>query len=513
MTEQAPPRKFKITMKKNIIDTRPSELLPISGNSQLISKPQIAQQPTPVMESKTHPITTATTTTLKTKSPDLCQAGKCKKKARFSTVEDMKASRCSSHKIAGMYEISSKFCKDPKCKKRPLFGEEGTKKGIFCGVHKKDGMVNVIGKHCQSPECTTTPSYGYLTNREKLFCFKHKDNDMVNVSRKCCTHSKCKETAIFGLEGYPERIYCNKHKATIMVNVSNFYKSKLCQYRVGGLCATRASYGPSGSKYAIRCKKHATPNMVNVTRKKCVCEECEDYVSYGIPGHPPIHCAKHMVAGEMSNPNTNCKDKGCKEKAIFGLTVAKHCEKHAIDGEVNIVQQRCHSCGLLDVLDSNGHCSTCDPSLFLKVRLAKQKAVKNFFDYHNVKYLTYDVTIDHGACGMERPDFVFDCNTHMLVIEIDENQHEYYPCECEQIRMINIGQALGMPTLFIRYNPDEYFPSVGVEETNPQNRMNMLKQQLEYWQKTRLPEGACHVTHLYYDGDNPGEWKSPIKLI
>ena len=128
-------------------------------------------------------------------------------------------------------------------------------------------------------------------------------------------------------------------------------------------------------------------------------------------------------------------------------------------------------------------------------------------------YISYDKMIDHGVCGKERPDFIFDCQIHMIVIEVDEHQHEGYICECEQTRMINIGQALGIKTLFIRYNPDKYKPLTGRPENNQQKRMETLKRQIEHWQTTPLPtEGVCFVTHLYYDGDDPIQWKTLNKL-
>ncbi|KAI9089581.1 hypothetical protein DFS34DRAFT_385310 [Phlyctochytrium arcticum] len=69
-----------------------------------------------------------------------------------------------------------------------------------------------------------------------------------------------------------------------------------------------------------------------------------------------------------------------------------------------------------------------------------------------------------GVCGLERPDFWIDWHTHMLVVEVDEDQHWSSACECEQTRMVNISQSFGMPTVFLRWNPDDYRPK---EESVP----------------------------------------------
>jgi hypothetical protein len=75
---------------------------------------------------------------------------------------------------------------------------------------------------------------------------------------------------------------------------------------------------------------------------------------------------------------------------------------------------------------------------------------------------SYDMAIDGGSCGRERPDAMYDLGTHIVIVECDEHQHKSYPCECEQARMINIGQTFGgLRVLFVRFNPDTYSPLEG----------------------------------------------------
>jgi hypothetical protein len=42
----------------------------------------------------------------------------------------------------------------------------------------------------------------------------------------------------------------------------------------------------------------------------------------------------------------------------------------------------------------------------------------------------------------------------LICIECDEHQHMTY--ECDVPRMVNITQDIGLPTVFIRWNPDKY---------------------------------------------------------
>lgn len=79
--------------------------------------------------------------------------------------------------------------------------------------------------------------------------------------------------------------------------------------------------------------------------------------------------------------------------------------------------------------------------------------------------------------------------------------------------MVNITGSLGMKTLFIRWNPDKYNPSQGRKQASKTDRLEALKRQLEYWRETPLPEdGMTFVIFLYFDADDPTEWKVPIKV-
>lgn len=81
----------------------------------------------------------------------------------------------------------------------------------------------------------------------------------------------------------------------------------------------------------------------------------------------------------------------------------------------------------------------------------------HYLDANEFEYISCDTIVEQGECFKYRPDFLIDCNTHFVVLEIDENQHKDRADECETVRMmINIFQSLGMPTKFIRYNPDKY---------------------------------------------------------
>jgi hypothetical protein len=100
-----------------------------------------------------------------------------------------------------------------------------------------------------------------------------------------------------------------------------------------------------------------------------------------------------------------------------------------------------------------------------------------------------------------------------VVIEVDENQHKGYPAEAERARMAAIGRRLGKPTVFVRYNPDEYEPGfVGGPRPAPETAAAREKT-LVYWVKRLVWTPRCRssdaleVLYLFYDGFAPGREK------
>jgi len=181
--------------------------------------------------------------------------------------------------------------------------------------------------------------------------------------------------------------------------------------------------------------------------------------------------------------------------------------------EINLVEQKCSKCGLLDVLVDN-MCRYCNPQTIRRAYLVKQTEVKNYLDDNEIHYQSYDATINNGTCGKERPDFVFlsDNKCYYVVLEVDEDQHKDRVCDCEYTRMINISQALGSPTVFIRYNPDKYVTNRDTHNYFATKRLPILKNWLMNYLSKSLEEirhfGYCSVTYLFYDKYEEGKVQS-----
>ena len=89
----------------------------------------------------------------------------------------------------------------------------------------------------------------------------------------------------------------------------------------------------------------------------------------------------------------------------------------------------------------------------------KERAVAEFImNQDETKGLSWvhDKMID-GGCSKRRPDLLVDLGTHVVILEIDEQQHNDYDTTCEQARNMSLWEDVQCrPITFIRFNPDKY---------------------------------------------------------
>ena len=121
-----------------------------------------------------------------------------------------------------------------------------------------------------------------------------------------------------------------------------------------------------------------------------------------------------------------------------------------------------------------------------------------FLDISKIKYISCDKLVDNGACFKYRPDFLIDCGSHFVVLEVDENQHKGRAYGCEEVRMVNIFQSLGLSTKFIRYNPDKYKKNGKWLNPSVVSRMRKLSEHLGYAIHD-APISFLSVKHVFFD--------------
>jgi hypothetical protein len=393
-----------------------------------------------------------------------CQNTDCKKHPAFNIPSERRPIFCYEHKLDDMVNILTKYCEIEGCNVRAIFNIIGDLRALRCNKHKLTNMVNVRKMCCQMSGCYGFPLYNQQGEKKGILCSLHKLDNMIDVLHTRCQFKECDKHPTFNEKGQTKAIFCKFHKSISMVNVKN----KICQEKD---CYKQPIFNHSGENKGIYCKQHKCAEMIDVRNKKC--EKCETIPRFGIPGHPSTRCRQHIDEGMIVKPNSKCTHSKCKETAIYGITTPFACENHKEDFHLNLVEKKCVSCNFLYILNKKGLCNICDPDEFNKTRLAKQNQIKNMLDVNNYKYISCDKMVEKGDCFKYRPDFLFDCGTHFVVLEVDENQHNEREQKCEIIRMINIFQSLGITTKFIRYNPDEY--KFNKSKRNPSFNLRVVK--------------------------------------
>lgn len=113
------------------------------------------------------------------------------------------------------------------------------------------------------------------------------------------------------------------------------------------------------------------------------------------------------------------------------------------------------------ICEVEGYCLRCFIHAFPDQTISRNYKVKERYvtDYLKEEFATYQIIFDKavGGCSKRRPDAYIDLLTHVIIIEVDENQHKNYDTTCEIARINELYTDLGdRPIVFIRFNPDKY---------------------------------------------------------
>jgi len=434
---------------------------------------------------------------------DKCIKTGCPKHPIFGVVGTKKALFCKEHKKIDMVDVKSKKCLEKGCPKHPSYNLPGLTKA-YCKDHKSDDMVDVAHRKCLEEDCPLIPSYNFSYSLTPLYCSGHKLDDMIDVYHKRCKEKGCAIIPCFNIVGSKSGLYCSNHKKDDMVDVI----TKTCC--IEG-CDRQAKFNIPGSTIRLYCDQDKKSGMIDVSARICVENSCENKSYYNIPGRIAEYCSTHKKRGMIRYPTKQCEH--CKELASYGNNKPLHCKKHSLLDEVNLLEKKCKGCNLEFILNIDTNlCEYCDPFQSKKYRHVKELEVKDSLDANNIVYESHDKVIEKGVCGKERPDFLFDCGTHFVIVEVDENRHSHVTPECERVRMINISQSLGLPTIFIRYNPDSYRIKGEKKRTSGISRrlrQVVLRDWILYCQ-TNPPIDYLEVAYLYYDDWDGTEELTPI---
>jgi EsV-1-7 cysteine-rich motif len=371
------------------------------------------------------------------------------------------------------------------------------KKPTHCKAHATPAMTDVVNKQCTYSSCSVGPSYGVEAGKP-THCKAHAEAGMTDVKSKHCVHVNCSVRPSYGLIAKTPT-HCKAHALPTMSNV----KHPQCAHPN---CTVIPSYGIEANR-PTHCKAHAEPTMSNVRDKQCDHEGCtRQNPNYGIPGQVATHCKTHHTEGMLLIKHRRCQFKKCKQVPLYGILHASHCDDHKLSTHVNLVEAKCGSCNLLQVLNADQLCMYCVPGTVDRARLAKQREIQGFLDAHPAlcNYLLSDrrfsvPELGAGCTTKTRPDFIWDCGTHFVVLEIDEHQHCGYAEECDCARMINMGEDMMRRGIFIRYNPDGFKAEGRKMNVNWSRRTDLLAKWLTAAFERTESENTLEIVRLYFD--------------
>jgi hypothetical protein len=431
-----------------------------------------------------------------------CLDKNCTKQAVFNLKGESKGQLCKQHKTPEMIDVVNPKCQYENCFKQPCYNYPGEKKGNYCKFHRLEGMIDIKDrKYCEQVGCKTRACFNLSSENVPRFCSTHKSLGMVDVVKVTCLEDGCDITPIFGFK-YGRPINCKTHKKEGMIDL---------RHGVSCLeCTKRPTFNFSGETSAIYCVDHKRPEMVNVLENR-LCKDCPRRAYYGNMLNGPIYCKDHKKDGMLWVVKTK-KCHLCEKAPTYGYEKSKPiaCRDHKNDDMKDVTHVSCKTplCEIRPV--KAGYCSRCYIYMFPDSKVTRNFKTKELAVREFLKVEFPSVTLVHDKrvdCFLYRPDFSIDMGSHVIIIEVDENQHETYDLSCNNKRLMSIFKSFGSrPIIMIRFNPDKYDNIKGcwttdckIRDSNKWNdRLEKLSEKIKFSMCT-IPEKEVTLIHLFYD--------------
>ena len=345
----------------------------------------------------------------------------CDKRASFNFPNEKLRICCKKHCFHGMINVMNVKCKFENCKKQPIYNFENERRPIYCGEHKEINMIDIKNKKCKFEGCTKQPTYNFQNEKRALYCKEHKEIGMIDVLNKRCKFENCMTRPNYNFEYEKTAIYCSIHKVDGMINILK----KLCEFSG---CDKKPHFNFENEVNPVFCSQHKKLGMINIKSIKCLFENCTIIASYNFEGLKPVYCVSHKNEGMIDVISKKCNNSWCNTQVK---------DKY------------------------EGYCLRCFIHKFPDQEITRNFKVKERYvtDYLKEQFSNYDIVFDKtpGACSKRRPDAYIDLETHVIIIECDENQHQDYDTTCEIARINELFTDFAdRPIIFIRFNPDKY---------------------------------------------------------
>ena len=370
-----------------------------------------------------------------------------------------------------------------------------------------------------------------MVNKIKCeFCKKEIINLKRHQNTKTCRLIKSNKNMIDKIDVKIKCEFCKKE--ILPINWERHQNTKTCREHCFEKCGKIACFhfeGNSSETHRLYCGVHKLDNMVDVTHPTCKHEKCKTRANFNYEGETKgLYCGVHGIKLGMVNVvSPTCKHEKCKTRATFnyeGETKGLYCSKHGIElGMVDVKHPRCKlGCGTLCTKKYRGYCFRCFIRTFPDEPVSRNYKTKELYVADFVKNNFHDKTIIcdkviSGGCSRRRPDIMIDFGYQILIVEVDEGQHDLYKTTCEDQRINDIYTDLGdRPIVLIRFNPDGYKTKNGnitscwgpnkrgitvVKKSKKkewEQRLSELKEKITYWCHKESNEPLI-TEYLFFD--------------
>ena len=271
------------------------------------------------------------------------------------------------------------------------------------------------------------------------------------------------------------------------------------------------------NKQKAHCKECGGSAVCEHGTRKAYCKECGG----------SAFCEHNKLKARCKECGGSAICEHNKEKAY-----CKECGGSAFC-EHNKRKARCKECGGSAVCKTehcetmgnskyNGYCLPCCIQVCPEIKVSRNYKTKekDVVDRIKATFPNFTWIADkrvQDGCSLRRPDLFLDMGTHIIIVEVDENQHSDYDCSCEHKRLMQISKDVGhRPIVFIRFNPDAYTNADGIlvkscwklnkmgvvlviktKENEWIERINALKTQIQYWIDNPT-EKTVEIIQLFY---------------
>jgi hypothetical protein len=154
-------------------------------------------------------------------------------------------------------------------------------------------------------------------------------------------------------------------------------------------------------------------------------------------------------------------------------------------------------------------CKTCSPPVSIKSRVSERQVewyLKSWAEQGKIPmYTSWDkriTGINTTFCNGRRPDFLYDMDNWILVLEVDEHAHAGNNGRCEFTRIQDITNAVGMiPVYVCRYNPHAFKVSGVTRRMGITERTNILLKNIQEIISNPPVENHITIRYLLYGCD------------